>query len=136
MDLGLNGTRVQSVLTEYTVRMQLSDVFFIVIESPLTLQVHGESVAISPEDDSEEALEPIHRLVGRSVSNATAESSGALRVTFDDGSMLIVQPDAAYEAWSVAGPNGALVVCTAGGKLAVWSAQPNANAEGTTPTGN
>jgi phage baseplate assembly protein gpV len=136
MTLGLDGTAVQSVLVEYSVRMQLSDGSVIVIESPLTLNTPDESFAISPEDDNEQALEPIHQLVGRSVDHATAASSGALRVTFDDGAILDVQPDAAYEAWSVAGPNGALVVCTAGGKLAVWSAQPNANAEGTTPTGN
>ncbi|MDW5614059.1 MULTISPECIES: DUF6188 family protein [Mycolicibacterium] len=122
MDLGLNGKSLQSVLIEYTLRMQLSDVYFIVIESPFNVDSHGESVSLSPEEDADEAFQPIRQLVGQTVEEATADETGALRVRFSDGTRLEVPPDEAYEAWSVSGPNGALVVCTPGGKLAIWSA--------------
>lgn len=122
MDLGLKGKAVQSLLIEYTVRMQLSDVFFIVIESPFMFDSSGESVCISPEEDSEEAFQPVRELVGQTVESATADDAGTLYLRFSDSTTIEVPPDEAYEAWNVSGPNGALVVCTPGGKLAVWSA--------------
>lgn len=121
MDLGLNGKCLQSVLIEYTLRMKLSDVYFIVIESPFNVESHGTNVSLSPEEDADEAFQPIRQLVGRMVEEATADDAGALHVRFSDGTRLEVPPDEAYEAWNVSGPNGALVVCTPGGKLAVWS---------------
>ena len=43
------------------------------------------------------------------------------RVDFSDGTRLDVEPDDAYEAWNVSGPDGALIVCTRGGSLVTWS---------------
>jgi hypothetical protein len=121
MDLGLTGKSLQSVLVEYTLRLQFSDVYFIVIESPFNLDSYDRSVSLSPEEDSDEAFQPIRELVGQTVDEATADEAGALRVRFSGGALLQVPADEAYEAWSVSGPNGALVVCTPGGKLAIWS---------------
>ena len=53
MDLALRGKSLQSVVVEYTVRMQLSDVYFIVIESPFRLDIHGDSLSLSPEEDGD-----------------------------------------------------------------------------------
>ncbi len=121
MDLGLNGTMVQSVLIEFTLRMQLSDAYFIVIESPFRMELHGESISLSPDTDVEEAFDPARQLVGRTVNTATAATNGTLRIVFSDGTQLEVPPDETYEAWSVCGPHGALVVCTPRGRLATWS---------------
>jgi hypothetical protein len=107
--------------------MQLSDVYFIVIESPFGLDVHGNSFSLSPEEESDDALQALRQLVGRTIEEATADASGALHVIFEGGARLTVEPDAAYEAWSVSGPDGALVVSTAGGKLAIWKSQLNAD---------
>ena len=53
---------------------------------------------------------------------------------FEGGARLTVGPDPAYEAWSVSGPDGALVVSTAGGKLAIWKSQIDAGeSEETSP---
>jgi len=125
MDLGIRGKSLQSVLIESTVRMQLSDVYFIVIESPFRLESHGDSFSLSPEDESDDALQPLRQLVGHTIEEATADAAGALHVIFEGGARLTVEPDPAYEAWSVSGPDGALVVSTAGGKLAVWKSQLN-----------
>jgi hypothetical protein len=127
MDLGLRGKSLQSVLIEYTVRMQLSDVYFILIESPFRLDVHGDSFSLSPEEEPDDALQALRQLVGHSIEEATADAAGALHVIFEGGARLTVEPDAAYEAWSVSGPDGALVVSTAGGKLAIWKSQLNAD---------
>jgi hypothetical protein len=134
MDLGLHGKSLQSVLIEHTVRMQLSDVYFIVIESPFRLDIHGDSYSLSPEEEPDAALQPLRQLVGHTIEEATADAAGALHVIFEGGSRLTVDPDPSYEAWSVSGPDGALVVSTAGGKLAIWKSQLNAGeSEETSP---
>ncbi|MDT5364777.1 MAG: hypothetical protein QOC69_6539 [Mycobacterium sp.] len=127
MDLGLRGKSLQSVLIENTVRMQLSDVYFVVIESPFRLDVHGDSFALSPEKEPDTGLQPLRQLVGHTIEEATADAAGGLHVIFEGGARLTVEPDAAYEAWSVSAPDGALVVSTAGGKLAIWKSQSNAD---------
>jgi hypothetical protein len=127
MDLGLHGKSLQSVLIEHTARLQLSDVYFIVIESPFRLDIHGESFSLSPEEETDDALQALRQLVGHTIEEATADAAGALHVIFEGGARLTVEPDPAYEAWSVSGPDGALVVSTAAGKLAIWKSQSNAD---------
>jgi hypothetical protein len=56
-----------------------------------------------------------------------ADGAGTLRVVFEGGARLIVEPDPAYEAWSVSGPDGALVVSTPGGELAIWKPESSAD---------
>jgi uncharacterized protein DUF6188 len=128
MDLGLRGKSLQSVLIESTVRMQLSDVYFIVIESPFRLDVHGDSFSLSPEEEeSDDALQSLRQLIDHTIEEATADAAGALHVIFEGDARLTVEPDEAYEAWSVSGPGGALVVSTPGGELAIWKSQLNAD---------
>jgi hypothetical protein len=127
MDLGLRGKTLQTVLIECTVRMQVSDVYFIVIESPFTLDIRGDSFSLSPEEQRDDALQALDQLAGHTIEEATADAAGALHVIFEGGARLTVEPDPAYEAWSVSGPDGALVVSTAGGKLAIWKSQLNAD---------
>lgn len=123
MDIGLKGKPLQSVLVEYTLRLQFADVYFVVVESPFQLEVNGMSVLLSPEEDADEAFEPIRQLVGQTVEAANADENGRLSIRFSNGTQMMVPPDKDYEAWSSSGPNGALVVCTPGGKLAIWSGQ-------------
>lgn len=111
------------MLIEYTLRIELSDGHFVVIESPFIVEVDGEVISLSPEHDSDESFTPVKGLVGHTVEEAIADENGSLRVTFDNGTRLLVEPDPAYEAWNVSGPDGALVVSTPGGNVAVWSAK-------------
>ncbi|MDT5209181.1 MAG: hypothetical protein QOF67_1596 [Mycobacterium sp.] len=97
MDLGLHGKSLQSVLIEHTVRMQLSDVYFIVIESPFRVDIHGNSFSLSPEEP-DDALQALRQLVGHTIEEATADAAGALHVIFEGGARLTVEPDPAYEA--------------------------------------
>jgi hypothetical protein len=125
MDLGLRGKSLQSVLVEHAVRIQLSDVYFIVIESPFTLDIHGNSFSLSPEEERDDAHQPLRQLIGHTIEEATADAAGALHVIFEGDTRLTVEPDEAYEAWSVSGPGGALVVSTPGGELAIWKSELN-----------
>lgn len=125
MDLGLRGKTLESALIDHTVRMQLSDGYFIVIESPFRMDIHESSVSLSPEEDGDHTLKSLRQLVGHTIEDANADAAGALHVTFQGANRLTVEPDADYEAWSVSGPDGALVVSTAGGKLAIWKPQSN-----------
>jgi hypothetical protein len=127
MDLDLRGKALQSVLIEYTVRLQLSDGYFVVVESPYTLHVQGTSFSLSPEEEQDVARQAFNQLVGDTVEMATADAAGALDVTFAGGARLQVEADAEYEAWNVSGPDGALVVSTAGGELSVWKPQSATN---------
>lgn len=121
MDLGLSGKVLQSMELEYTLVLHLSDDYFIAISSTLSVEVGGASIDLSPEEDSKESFEPIRELLGRTVETAEVDPKGALSVTFEGGTRLRVDPDPAYEAWNVSGPNGALVVSMPGGELAIWN---------------
>lgn len=120
LDLGLSGTTVDDVLIEYSVRVQLSDLSVIVVESPLTIQNRAGRAHFTPDSDSDRALQPIQLLVTRTIEAATVDHAGGLRVNFTDGSQLCVDADDAYEAWTVSRPDGRLIVCLPGGDLARW----------------
>lgn len=120
MNLEIAGARVRSVLIENVMRLALSADRFVVIESPFTLSRQDGDLLLSPEDDADEAFEPVRQLVGQVANEAKVSEDGTLSVTFDSGLRLIVRPDPACEAWNISGPDGALIVCKLGGKLAVW----------------
>ncbi len=121
MDLGLSGKRFQSLELEHTLVLQLSDVHFVAISSPLVVERDGRSTCLSPEEDDEDAFAPVRELIGQNVRQAIADPSGALEMTFDGGARMHVGADPEYEAWNVSGPAGALVVSMPGGALAVWT---------------
>lgn len=121
--LGLENRRLQSVLIEYTLKMEFAGAYFVVIEAPFTVELEGEAISLSPEIGPDESFAPVRSLIGHTVQKALADENGALRVTFENNARLLVGPDPTYEAWNVSGPDGALVVSTPGGKLAVWSAR-------------
>ncbi|WP_235065553.1 DUF6188 family protein [Mycolicibacterium iranicum] len=121
VDLGLNGRRVQSVLIENSVVFELSGHSFMMIQSAIRFERGTDAMTLSAEDDPNQALHPIRVLVGSIIDEATVAAAGALRVDFSDGTRLDVEPDDAYEAWNVSGPDGALIVCTPGGSLVTWS---------------
>lgn len=127
-DLNLAGTTVQSTLIEYTVRLQLSDVYFAVIKSPFTLSVDGELLSFVPDEDDDATFDPVRRLVGKTVRNAVVDDANHLKMCFTDGTYIDVPPDPDYEAWTVSGPRGFLVVSMPGGELAEWTARDDGKA--------
>jgi hypothetical protein len=63
---------------------------------------------------------PALSLFGAQVLSAVAFKSGGLRLVFDSGDLLCVQPNRQYEAWGATGPGTIRIVCQPGGGLAVW----------------
>lgn len=133
MDVGLSGKRIQSIQQGYTLVLQIDDVHFVAVSSPFVVDLDGETTLLSPEDDPEDAFEPVLHLIGQTIEAATVDPVGALNITFEGGARLHVGPDPDYEAWNVSGPDGALVVSMPGGELAIWSTQPPEGSSDTTP---
>jgi hypothetical protein len=65
-------------------------------------------------------LGPALELFGQVVRLATASQEGQLKIVFEDGRILSVEPDDRYEAWEMSGPRGMRVVCAPGGRISVW----------------
>jgi hypothetical protein len=65
-------------------------------------------------------LGPALELFGQVVRLATASQEGRLKVAFEGGRILSVEPDNCYEAWEISGPRGMRAVCTPGGAISVW----------------
>ena len=126
MDLNLVSSTVVSELIGSSVLLELSGDRFVRIESPFVLVAEGTTVSLAPEDDPGEEFAPVRTLVGQSIVASKAGDEGRLSLTFDGGARLEVPPDADYEAWNIAGPNGYMVVCTPGGELMVWSVKSGA----------
>ncbi|MDZ7886256.1 MAG: DUF6188 family protein [Mycobacterium sp.] len=122
MDVGLTGKKLTSKHVEYTVGLQLSDDYFIRVESPFTLALADRTLMLSPEGDAASAFEPLGQLVGQTISSSTVDRAGALTVVFERGELLHVEPDPSFEAWTVSGPKGLLIVCSPGGELSIWHA--------------
>lgn len=62
-------------------------------------------------------------LLHQAVTKSAINDSGALIIAFDSGAMIHVESDDEYEAWTVGGPDGFLVVSMPGGELATWDSK-------------
>jgi len=69
-------------------------------------------------------LVPVLRLFGRRVTSAYAFKDGSLRVEFQDGSRLEVDPGEKFEPWEVSAQDGLKIVSTPGGGIAFWQSLP------------
>ncbi|MGO4144565.1 DUF6188 family protein [Paenarthrobacter sp. YAF11_1] len=65
-------------------------------------------------------LGPALSIARSSVTAGCADDRGNLHVDFADGSTVEVSPDEQYEAWTLNGPEGLLLVSCPGGGLTTW----------------
>lgn len=122
--LPYRGMRVDQIRVSYQLMLMLDGGAEITVEA-LALLTNGSAstrntqpVELVPERQDVAAALP---LFGSRVVSSVAFKSGALRVAFDSGLHLNVEPDPKYEAWGVSGPAGLRLVCMPGGGLAVWT---------------
>src|SRR5258708_2957911 len=66
------------------------------------------------------SLVPLLGLFGRVVTGAYAFKNGSLRVDFEDGSRIEVDPGERFEPWEVSAEDGLKIVSTPGGDIAFW----------------
>ncbi|TNC28025.1 DUF6188 family protein [Amycolatopsis alkalitolerans] len=120
MDLRLKGKTLLSETVEYSAVLHFSDGYMARIESPFGLDISGKHYELSPETDPQESFQPMKGLLQQTVTTADVDNSGVLSLVFSNGATIRVEPDNDYEAWTVAGPDGFLIVSMPGGELAVW----------------
>ncbi|SEI77120.1 hypothetical protein SAMN04487917_102365 [Arthrobacter sp. yr096] len=65
-------------------------------------------------------LGPALSITRSSITAGFADDRGNLYVDFADGSAIEISADGLYEAWTINGPEGLLLVSCPGGSLAIW----------------
>ncbi|HWD05923.1 MAG TPA: DUF6188 family protein [Amycolatopsis sp.] len=108
---------------KYSAVLHFSDAYMVRIESSFRFTLPGKQYNISPDVDPQESLQPMSTLLHQAVTKSAINDSGALIIAFDSGAMIHVESDDEYEAWTVGGPDGFLVVSMPGGELATWDSK-------------
>lgn len=115
------GQTVKRVIFDHSVSLGGDGEGFLQIEQECEVSVDAVRAVVDPERTGQYA--PLFvALLHRTVAAATADDTGALRVSFSGGASLSVQPVDAHEAWTFSGAGGVLVVCLPGGGLTTWGA--------------
>ena len=113
----LVGHKLEYVRLGHAIGLGFSGGPEVLIETVARLDGPSGPADVEPGEGSSEVLAT---LLGDVVRAAWTSESGELLLTFASGSDLLVGVDADVESWAVAGPDGFLIVCLAGGELAVW----------------
>jgi hypothetical protein len=120
----MHGQSLVSVDINYTVNFVLTGDYAFRIDKAFTLHLPGTGdLSMDPETPPWDALEPVKQLIGHKVTESVGDNKGVLRIVFDNGGSLRVEPDGQYEAWEAYGPNGSTVVCLPSGEYATWGAE-------------
>jgi hypothetical protein len=124
MELGLEGQTVTQASADFTVSLSTDANYEVRIETDFSLHTPDGDLHLSlGTGDVDETT--FHPLLRQKVRSSVAEDTGTLVLAFGDGTGVRVEPDDAYEAWTIAGPGGQKIVCMPGGELAVWSGTDN-----------
>lgn len=113
----LAGQKLEYVRLGHAIVLSFSGGCQVLIETVAHLDSPRGRVDVEPGENPSDVLAT---LLGDVVRQARARDTGELHLVFGSGSELSVDVDPEFESWAVAGPGGALVVCLAGGELAVW----------------
>jgi len=120
--LEVSGQLLLQLVLDFQVTLVLEH-FTITIEESFVLEhPDGTSHVVEPGGDFDQ-LSPVLPLSrSKVVAEARAFDDGRLEIVIQDGFRLSVapEPESAYEAWNVTGPDGLLIVSTPGGELALW----------------
>lgn len=101
----------------------------------LTLPTRPAEVVLVPEQGTAGQMAPALDLLHTVPLRVEAFKDGRLVVLLAGDGLLRVQPDDAYEAWTLTGPDDLRLVSIPGGDLAVWSPVSGQGAAGGSPPG-
>ena len=121
------GERLTQIIIGLGLRFQFlesEEQTFIWIGGEFHLEVNGEKHLLSTEEPAK--LEPLLALVNAAVESARAYKDGLLELNFEKRGKLSMHPHPEVESWGITGAYGLRVVCTPGGELAIWQADPPA----------
>ena len=124
----MHGQTLVSVDINYVVNFDLTGRYAFRIDTLFTLHLPGQAdLRLDPTTPPWDALEPVKQLIGRKVTESVGDDNGVLRIVFDNGASLKVEPDDHYESWNFYGPDGSKVIClsrgaaeTETGIYAIW----------------
>ncbi|WP_229074933.1 DUF6188 family protein [Actinoplanes sp. DH11] len=111
------GKTVEYVRLGYAVVLGFTGDCQVVIESDARLDGPAGRADIEPGENPSDA---VATLIGEAVRSASVRATGELELCFEGGQHLLVEVLPDVESWAVTGPAGVLIVCMAGGELAVW----------------
>jgi hypothetical protein len=114
----LVGQKLDYVRLGHAIVLSFSGGRQVLIETVTRLYGPGGRVDVEPGENPSDALAT---LLGDVVRTARTRDNGELQIVFGSGAELVVGVDDDVESWAVTGPRGFLIVCLAGGELAVWS---------------
>jgi hypothetical protein len=122
--------------SEWTLSLAPCDLSFVRVNHQTRLQFEGTEVVIGGgfvlnenglehhlDPGERGALGPVLRVYPDTLTEASIEDDGTLRLAFERGAVIVVPPDRHYEPWQISGPGSALIVCNPGteGKLSIWT---------------
>jgi hypothetical protein len=93
--------------------------FEFVIGLPFSLKSDGVAYALDPAERS--GLGPFLALYPDTLEEVTVDGQRTLALRFGGGASITVPANPKWEAWQIVGPGTALVVCSPGGRLAIWT---------------
>ncbi len=117
-EIELGGLSVLYCMVDYGFTICFEQNVTIRIEGPFTYRRDEKSWELDPEHQPE-GLGPTLTLPRTKGRGGTVDLDGILRLTFDDGTELVVPPDEHYEAWTLS-TNDGLLVCCPGGQIAFF----------------
>ena len=122
--IAAGGATVTSLRFDFGVTLGLAGAdtsFSIRIEEPFTLRSDSaEAKLLDPEQRPAETG-PVLALLDAAVTRIVAFKDGRLVMTFQPGWIIEVPAGLQYEAWTLNGPDGLLLVSVPGGDVAVWT---------------
>lgn len=119
-DLPLEALGVYRCIVDYAFTIDLAHDYVIRLECPFVYtSAQGEEFHIDPGGDPV-LTAPVLAVTRQQARGGRAHVDGRLELFFDDDSNLRIPPSEDYEAWTVSGPDGWLLVCTPGGEVAVF----------------
>jgi hypothetical protein len=126
-DLGLIGAAVDQCCFDYAVVLHFrsnDSVWEVRLEAPFAMRTaEGTEHLVLPEEAVH--LESVLTILRTSIEGATAFKDGHLKLELSNGTVLDAPPDEGFEAWTLTGPDGLMLVCLPGGEVAVWSGDPD-----------
>jgi hypothetical protein len=125
-DLSLIGAVVDTCCFDHAVVLRLindGSAWELRIETPFALTAaQGTEHLVLPGEASH--LETVLTILRTTIEGAAAFKDGHLELQLSNGTVLHAPPDEGFEAWTLSGPDGLLLVCLPGGELARWSNGP------------
>lgn len=113
----LDGRNLSYISVSHQTLFNFDD-FAVGVESPFSLTISpGTQYQFDPSDRG--SLGPVLELYPTSLVRVSVEGA-ALHLEFAGGATITAPPNDHYEAWYVNGPGDQYLVCTPGGRFAIW----------------